>query len=839
MRKRRLWIAALSLLLFFAVLPQIFSLNVFRGAARRALERELGRAVEFEAFTVSFLPRPGLVGQRFVLHESEKFGAEPFLFARELRCYFPLRVLWRWRLECSQLSLFEPSLNLVRNDAGEWNLGAFFQGAGNPGGEARGSHPLVTAIGGRVNFKSGANKFRYSLSDVRFRLAPQTEGHWSMELEASPMRTDRRLGEIGRVRLNGELTQAGEGREAHFQLEGALEKGSLAPIWEFVQGEDAVVRARIAGQFQLEGTPESWSGSGNLSVDELRRWDLLPDENIPRWETEFTVRYSDADRELEFEEVVLRAPKSEIHAVVRLRDPLGERDWNLEATSAAFDLGEWHHQLSKLTTIIPPGTRLTGLAQFSFRGGGDLKNWEGEFSAPQPVSLLSADSGDEVKIENFHLGLAIGRLELQPLSLSFATQQNLTLNGSVRLDRENYPYRMTWKSEGVPVEAVESAAAALGWVSPSPGLVQGQAAVELEWTGNLTGSAATRWSGNVELRGARLSPSEFAEPLFISHAKFSWRRGRLRIDPLDILLGGNRVSVRLEKRLEDVRWNAQVSAERLKLSDLTGLFISQERNLLGRLVEEERPRQIPWDKFWVAGQIKVDELEAGTFRLNRVNARAEFRMARLEISRLRFRAHKGEFDGSFRGDFLESPPKYRLVGNVRKFQLGDLLALGVEGEPVLSGLLGAEVLFETSGVTASQIWENLSGAAVGGLQDGTYASFDLMAALQTAAGVSSISGDGSPQRSSTSFQSLAGAFRLSNRRLEADDARLIFGGAAWSVNGRAGFDGALDFEITGQPLSIEETSPATARLFDNKYRLRGTLFSPRIELAPPADTGSQ
>ncbi len=160
MRKRRLWIAALSLLLFFAVLPQIFSLNVFRGAARRALERELGRAVEFEAFTISFLPRPGLVGQRFVLHESEKFGAEPFLFARELRCYFPLRVLWRWRLECSQLSLFEPSLNLVRNDAGEWNLGAFFQGAGNPGAEARGSHPLVTAIGGRINFKSGATKFR-------------------------------------------------------------------------------------------------------------------------------------------------------------------------------------------------------------------------------------------------------------------------------------------------------------------------------------------------------------------------------------------------------------------------------------------------------------------------------------------------------------------------------------------------------------------------------------------------------------------------------------------------------------------------------------------------------
>lgn len=834
MRKKRFWAVAILVFLLVVLTPAVLSLEVFQRAAHRALERRLGRTVEFEDLTVSLLPRPGLVGTRLVVHENPAFGAEPFLYAQEMHCYFPVAALWRWELECAQLNLLEPSLNLVRNRDGAWNVGSILRevSGGSAGNAGEHSRPLVTATGGRINFKNETEKFRHALSDVRFRFVPTPEGPWQVQLEATPLRVDFNLPEAGRLRLTGEVTEAGDVSDWQFRLTGGLERSSLASLLALALGEESPVRAGTSWKMEMEGTLEAWTGQGSFSVEGLRREDHRADENLPGWEGEFQVRYGENTDGLVLEEAVARTPGSELHLAGRLQDPLGARSWQLEIRSEKLDLAEWFAQAATLLDFVPEETALAGTAQLSLRIGHDREEWQGELVTAGSVQLQLAGAENPVEIEGFHLRLADQKLELLPVTLRFLSGQTLVAGGDLRLDRKNYPYRTQWSSQGMSIEALEQVAAFLGWHSPAPGLLTGQAAVKLNWSGILIGNTPPRLRGTIELQNAHVQAGGAEDQVSVPQARLVWDRRGVRVDPLEIQFGGSRISVRLERRTEDVRWTADIQAESLNLSSLTELFGAPEQGFLERLFSAEAGRTIPWEKIWLAGNLRIGELEAGPFSLTRVNARAEFRLGRLDLSRVRFRAYRGRFDGSFRADFLEDPPRYRLAGNVRRLRLGDMLGAITESDPPpLSGLLGAEVLLESSGATAEVLWRNLSGGAVGGLQNGTLQPLRLMNALAAASGAAT---PGVTDETGTRFQSLAGSLQIRDQQVELDGVKLIVGRAALDVNGRVRYDGTLDFELRGQPLLVGRRRPSAdiIKIFENTYHLTGTLQNPRIELVP-------
>ena len=124
MRRKRLWVAAFLLLALVLSLPLLLNLEMFRGPVHRALERELGRPVEMASLTASLLPRPSIVAEGVMVHDDPAFGYEPFLYAERVDCRLPGRVFWTWRLECSELYFYRPTINLVRAPTGAWNVAA-------------------------------------------------------------------------------------------------------------------------------------------------------------------------------------------------------------------------------------------------------------------------------------------------------------------------------------------------------------------------------------------------------------------------------------------------------------------------------------------------------------------------------------------------------------------------------------------------------------------------------------------------------------------------------------------------------------------------------------------
>ena len=139
-KHRRLWLAlaAVSVLLAVLIVPPLVSINRYKSQITSLMAASLGRPVRLSSVELRLLPRPGFVLTDLSVEEDPAYGAEPILHANTVIAYFRLLSLWRGRLEIGRISVDEASLNLVRTEAGRWNLDSLFRTAAAQAGSAAG-----------------------------------------------------------------------------------------------------------------------------------------------------------------------------------------------------------------------------------------------------------------------------------------------------------------------------------------------------------------------------------------------------------------------------------------------------------------------------------------------------------------------------------------------------------------------------------------------------------------------------------------------------------------------------------------------------------------------------
>src|SRR4051812_29370830 len=197
-RNARIVTAIVFTVLLGIFVPPLVTANRYKAQIAGAISNSLGRRASFRDIHVRLLPQPGFDITDFVVEDDAAFSAEPMIHAEEVTAYLRLTSLWQGRLEIAQLSLKNASLNLVRNERGEWNLAAPLArasqapaaptGAKRPEGRPR--FPYISADDARINFKAGNEKKAFALSEADFALWLANENEWRMRLEARPIRTD-------------------------------------------------------------------------------------------------------------------------------------------------------------------------------------------------------------------------------------------------------------------------------------------------------------------------------------------------------------------------------------------------------------------------------------------------------------------------------------------------------------------------------------------------------------------------------------------------------------------------------------------------------------------------
>jgi hypothetical protein len=277
-------VVALVLVLF------LFRPGVYRLRNRIAISigNALGRRVAIDNVRLRVLPRPGFDLEGLVIYDDPEFSAEPMIRAQDVSAAIRFRSLLRGRLEIATLSATEPSINLVRNDRGRWNLASLLErNAQIPAAptdkrafERRPAFPYLEAGHARINFKIGQTKKSYALMDADVALWQDTENSWSGRIKGAPVRTDFNLTDTGILLIDGKWQRASSLRLTPLQLTVQWQNGQLGQITQLLSGKDRGWRGGLSVKARLAGTPEALMIESQLSVDSFHRYDIVGSENV-------------------------------------------------------------------------------------------------------------------------------------------------------------------------------------------------------------------------------------------------------------------------------------------------------------------------------------------------------------------------------------------------------------------------------------------------------------------------------------------------------------------------------------------------------------------------------
>ena len=426
----------------------------------RHLERAFGRPVEVSHFSVLILPNPSLDAEQITVGEDPAFGNEYFLRAERLSASLRWTGFLRGRFEFGTLSLSRPSLNLVRNGEGRWNLERWLPPAKiNVPGGLPAVYNVARVLGtpanhltridvddGRVNFKINDEKLPFAFTSVAGVVEQVAPGRWQLQLEAAPWRSGRRLQSAGTVFVRGDVAGTStrlQPAEIHLHWS----DGALADLLRLFRGRDYGIR----GEFTLDATAKSGTGpaasaSGpygdwffelQARATAIHRWDLTERSDNPAMNVNLDGLLNVATGKAIAHRIVVETAKSNLRGTASAMISANP-SWEIRLDSAgvqAADLLNWYR-------AFQPGVDETLTVKQYFTGAMTLGGW--------PLQLKDAafsSEGGEAKIPGIASPVRIGAIA------GGRRRDTLTIE----------PFRVAYASSGVRAEAVGVAKRGCGW----------------------------------------------------------------------------------------------------------------------------------------------------------------------------------------------------------------------------------------------------------------------------------------------------------------------------------------------------------------------------------------
>ncbi len=244
------WI--LFLLIFFWLADFGASLLIRHTRLQRRLTARLetvfGRSVEVGRYDFSLWRGPTLEAQAITIGEDPRFGHEYFLRADSLTVRLRWQSFFRGHMELGAISLDSPSLNLVRNAEGDWNVAEWLPKSAASAAPSSPAPPVhfgrIDVTSGRINFKRGDEKIPFALTNVNGYIEPDRSGVWTLNLEAVPARAAVLLQQAGTIRVSGHVGGTSS-RLRPAVLDLAWNDASLSDLLHLAHGYDFGVRGDI------------------------------------------------------------------------------------------------------------------------------------------------------------------------------------------------------------------------------------------------------------------------------------------------------------------------------------------------------------------------------------------------------------------------------------------------------------------------------------------------------------------------------------------------------------------------------------------------------------------
>jgi hypothetical protein len=784
----------------------------------------LGRQVDVASVTLRLLPRPGFELQNFVVHDDPAFSAEPMLRADQVTAALRISSLFRGRIEIARLSLTEPSLNLVRNSDGHWNLeGLLERAAKTPIAptskgrtEARPGFPYIEADRGRINFKFGQEKKPYALTDADFGLWQDSENAWGMRLKAQPVRTDFNLSDTGLLTVSGTWQRAAALRVTPLQFSLLWERAQLGQASKLLYGNDQGWRGTIEFSATLRGTPGDLVFGTEASVEDFRRYDI-PGGGTLRLGANCSGRYSTANQLL---------------SQLACRAPVGDGAITVDGSIAgfpgvpAYDLaiavqevpiealaGFARHAKKDIPSDLVATGRLEANIKYVRSESSGPAVWTGSgktlgfrLSSNSTKTALAFDKipfaisgqeGSSLPARMVHVQAQTGmaqapfeaRLDVGPFNLALGRPSPVVTKGWISYSG----YSLALQGDA-QVQRLLQLARTIG-IPASTLTADGVARVDLQIAGDWAGFKAASTTGRVQLHSIRAPVNGLSVPLEIASA--------------DLLLEHDEIKVQnVTASLAKTAWHGSLSVPRQCLVpgqcpvrfDLRADEVATDQ--LGQILNPQSAERA-WYQFassstpgipylrtlHAAGKLTADRLLIHKLVATGVSVNAALEAGKLQLSDLRGNLLGGRHEGDWKADFTVKPPKYTGSGTLEHAALGQLADAMHDGW--ISGSATANYQVAASGWSAADLLTSAS------------ASLQVEAQDARLPHIVRVNAPGPLQ-----VHHFAGRFLIRNGKLEIQNGKVETANGNYQVSGTASFNRNLDMKLSregGRGFSITGT----------------------------------
>ena len=817
-----------ALLLLALLVPPLISMGRFHARIDQSIGQALGRQVTIGKVNLRLLPQPGFDLQRLVVADDPSFSAEPMLRADEVTAYLRLTSLWRGRLEIARLSLQNPSLNLVRGRNGRWNVYALLERtARTPSAptaqskpETRPRFPYIEADSGRINFKAGAEKKVYALTDADFALWQEAENTWNFRVTARPVRTDENLSDTGTLQMEGSFRRAPSLRETPLVVQLSWRNAQLGQLTELLYGRDRGWRGALNLSAQLSGTPASLGVRAAARVQDFRRYDIIT-PGFLQLQARCEARFSSIDQS--WSKLACRAPVGDGLLTVNGEAvaPFSGGSYQLKMVAQQLPMQSVVAAARHAKRDLPEDLTATGTLNASFLVSKSAQSgWQRSWSGDGQTSdfILSSDlTGNQLKLGAIPFTIVGGagplqvrsrkRRSLQPPSI--APELRLAL-GPFRLQLDggapavlyawlsHTGYEVSLQGEA-QLSRLEQVARTLGVHAP-PHVKKGTARLDLQIAGLWTGFPAPAVTGKAQLRNITAQLKGVSAPLQISSAELLLAPQKLSLQNLVAGFAGNGLhlsgSVQLQRRCasgEVCPAQVNLHADQLVAAELDSLLNPRPSRPWYRLLQRDREKPLAGLAF--NGSLSANRVILGRLAAGHFTSHLSVENGMVRLSQVRAGIWGGQHEGEWQLDFSGREPVYNGSGTLQNAALADVAQ--AMGDDWASGKLSLHYRLKASGWSKADLTASLVSAADFDLREGVLRHLTLSTGAR-------------PLRVRRFTGHLAlhdGEFTLAAGQLQALDG-------IYQVSGTALLDSKLNIKL------VRDSS--------HSFDITGTLGAPRV-----------
>lgn len=818
------------------------------------LESAFGRPVEASDFSIQLLPMPELEIDGVTIGEDPAFGREYFLRAERMTAGLRWAGLLRGRFEFGTMSLTRPSLILVRNAEGRWNLEGWLPpartsvSAGSGARAARqkpaeSTHRLQTIEfdDGRVNFKMGDEKRPFAFIRVSGSVEQVSPGRWRLRLEAEPWRSGVPLQSTGTLQVVGDVAGT-SARLQPAQIQVHWGKASLADLFRLITGNDSGVR----GEFALDGKasvgteaapPDTgvsdWKFEVQARATQLHRWDLTERSDNPRVNVFLKGVWNRANDQARADELRVELPGSNLAGSAFLQT-VAPAAWKAQFKTIAIQAGDllaWYRAFQPdIAEQIAVKDSITGSLSVS----GWPLHWD-DGAIESRGGILQIPELKESHIEPFHASVRGRKFSLDALrvklgdqtaarnestrtaivpedSLEFAVNHDsLQRQGNVKLT-----LRLAEASRFFKLTAAFGRRLEQGWE------YNGAAAGFFAW--NWGGSLKNvRRNGSVEITKSRLVIVGLNDPLKIEDARLDWKDGRRTATIGKAEAFGANWSGTISEAGEaggspENGWRFQLHADRLDAAELDRWFGPRARpnwlqrllpSLLGQSASTGKASEL-LRRVSAEGELAVDAVSVEKIKLVKAHATLALHNLQLEVRNAEAQWAGGNVHGQITADF--SPvPHYEVIADIDRANLAQLPWPPRWAER-WGGTCSGTIQLTTGGVGREELLKQLAGQGEVRLSKIELRGWDVRASTES----------GVARTGTSRWTSGEGKFEIGEQEVRFAAIQLEGPQARTQLSGTLGFD--MSGEVTFRPGT------------DSKHGIKMAQTSRGLSLSGPLET---